>query len=212
VRVASGLRPDLRRLSLLNDARSEPIGSGMLAPHVATAVSLTLSGIEKKLGGQPILRGIDLEVDAGELAVLVGPSGCGKSTLLRTVAGLEEADAGTIRFGDRDVTHLPPRDRDLGMVFQSYALYPHLTVRENLAFGLSLRGADHALITSRVKEASEMLGLGTLLERLPKALSGGQRQRVAMGRSARRFVSRSRSSTPSSAPRCSTSRTTRSRR
>ena len=144
--------------------------------------SLTLSAIEKKLGGQPILRGIDLAVKEGELVVLVGPSGCGKSTLLRTVAGLELPDAGTIRIGDNDVTQLPPRERDVGMVFQSYALYPHLTVRENLGFGLMLRKSAKSLVEERVREVSAMLGLDALLDRYPKDMSGGQRQRVAMGR------------------------------
>jgi ABC-type sugar transport system ATPase subunit len=144
--------------------------------------SLTLSAIEKKLGGQPILRGIELQVKEGELVVLVGPSGCGKSTLLRTVAGLEFPDAGTIHIGAKDVTQLPPRDRDVGMVFQSYALYPHLTVRENLAFGLMLRKSAKSLIEERVREVSSMLGLDALLDRYPKDMSGGQRQRVAMGR------------------------------
>jgi sn-glycerol 3-phosphate transport system ATP-binding protein/multiple sugar transport system ATP-binding protein len=139
-------------------------------------------GLKKSFGGNPILKGIDLEVPEGSFAVLVGPSGCGKSTLLRLVAGLETADEGTIHIGGRDVTQLPPRDRDIAMVFQSYALYPHLTVRENLAFGLKLRGAAASEIATRIAEASTMLGLDTLLERLPKQLSGGQRQRVAMGR------------------------------
>jgi sn-glycerol 3-phosphate transport system ATP-binding protein/multiple sugar transport system ATP-binding protein len=139
-------------------------------------------GVKKAFGDNPILRGVDLEIPEGSFAVLVGPSGCGKSTLLRLVAGLEEADEGTITLADKDVTRLPPRDRDVAMVFQSYALYPHLTVRDNLAFGLELRGTAKSDIAKRIDEASKMLGLEPLLERLPKQLSGGQRQRVAMGR------------------------------
>jgi ABC-type sugar transport system ATPase subunit len=139
-------------------------------------------GVTKAFGAQPILRGVDLDIPEGAFAVLVGPSGCGKSTLLRLVAGLEEADAGTITLAGRDVTHEPPRARDVAMVFQSYALYPHLSVRDNLAFGLKLRGASAREIEDRIKEASAMLGLDALLARLPKQLSGGQRQRVAMGR------------------------------
>ena len=144
--------------------------------------TLTLHGIYKSFGAQPILRGIDLTVKDGEFVVLVGPSGCGKSTLLRTIAGLETPDAGTVRIDERDVTSLPPKDRDVGMVFQSYALYPHLTVRENLSFGLSLRKERSEVVAARVQEASQMLGLGALLDRYPRQLSGGQRQRVAMGR------------------------------
>ena len=144
--------------------------------------SLTLAQIEKTLGTTPILRGIDLDVTDGELVVLVGPSGCGKSTLLRTIAGLELPDRGTVTIGTRDVTRLAPRDRDVAMVFQSYALYPHLSVRENLAFGLRLRGETNAAISERIAEVARTLGLEKLLERLPKQLSGGQRQRVAMGR------------------------------
>ena len=139
-------------------------------------------GIKKSFGSTSILKGVDLEIPEGSFAVLVGPSGCGKSTLLRLVAGLEEADEGTIMLGDRDVTRLAPRDRDVDMVFQSYALYPHLSVRDNLEFGLQLRRTPRAEIDKRVDEASAMLGLDKLLDRLPKQLSGGQRQRVAMGR------------------------------
>jgi ABC-type sugar transport system ATPase subunit len=144
--------------------------------------SLTLRAIQKKLGGSPILRGIDLSVEDGELVVLVGPSGCGKSTLLRTIAGLEVPDSGEVHIGDRDVTRLAPRDRDVAMVFQSYALYPHLDVRENLAFGLKLRGESAKVIDERVREVAAMLGLEELLGRYPREMSGGQRQRVAMGR------------------------------
>jgi sn-glycerol 3-phosphate transport system ATP-binding protein/multiple sugar transport system ATP-binding protein len=144
--------------------------------------SVTVNALNKQFGQTHVLKGVNVDIPDGAFAVLVGPSGCGKSTLLRLLAGLEQADSGSIRFGDRDVTRLEPRDRDIAMVFQSYALYPHLTVRDNLAFGLKLRRADPAEIERRVAEASEMLGLGPLLDRLPKQLSGGQRQRVAMGR------------------------------
>ena len=144
--------------------------------------SVTVTALKKKFGQTEVLKGVDVRVPEGHFAVLVGPSGCGKSTLLRLLAGLEEADTGKIELGDRDVTRLEPRDRNIAMVFQSYALYPHLTVRENLAFGLKLRKTDPAEIEKQVKRASDMLGLGALLDRLPKQLSGGQRQRVAMGR------------------------------
>jgi sn-glycerol 3-phosphate transport system ATP-binding protein/multiple sugar transport system ATP-binding protein len=144
--------------------------------------SVNVTSLLKQFGQTSVLKGVSLDIPDGAFAVLVGPSGCGKSTLLRLLAGLEQADSGTILFGDKDVTRLEPRDRDIAMVFQSYALYPHLSVRENLAFGLKLRKADPAEIARRVDEASEMLGLGPLLDRLPRQLSGGQRQRVAMGR------------------------------
>jgi ABC-type sugar transport system ATPase subunit len=144
--------------------------------------ALSLRSIRKVLGSNAILAGIDLEVSDGEFAVLVGPSGCGKSTLLRTIAGLETPDAGSITLGGADVTRAEPRERDVAMVFQSYALYPHLTVRDNLAFGLRLRGEPESVIRARIDEVSQMLGLGALLDRLPKDMSGGQRQRVAMGR------------------------------
>ena len=144
--------------------------------------SVVVRDLHKKFGETHILKGVSIEVPQGSFAVLVGPSGCGKSTLLRLLAGLEEATSGTIHFDERDVTSLAPRDRDIAMVFQSYALYPHLSVRENLAFGLKLRKTEQAVIDERVKHASKMLGLDALMDRLPKQLSGGQRQRVAMGR------------------------------
>jgi multiple sugar transport system ATP-binding protein len=125
---------------------------------------------------------VTLEIGDGEFMVLVGPSGCGKSTLLRLVAGIEEPTAGSVHIGERDVTRLQPRKRDIAMVFQNYALYPHLTVRGNLGFGLRLRRVEKAARERRVHEVAEVLGLGDLLERRPGALSGGQRQRVAMGR------------------------------
>ena len=146
------------------------------------AIRCAVRGVTKAFGATPILRGVDVEIEEGTFAVLVGSSGCGKSTLLRLVAGLEEADSGSLWLAGKDVTRLPPRDRDVAMVFQSYALYPHLSVKDNLAFGLKLRGAGESEIAARIKEASAMLGLDALLDRLPKQLSGGQRQRVAMGR------------------------------
>ncbi|MGH3949928.1 MAG: ABC transporter ATP-binding protein [Pseudonocardiaceae bacterium] len=135
--------------------------------------------------GSPPVRAVDklgLTVDDGEFLVLVGPSGSGKSTALRMVAGLEDVDEGEIRIGDRTVTDLPPKDRDIAMVFQSYALYPHMSVAENMGFALKLRGMSKQDIQSRVANAAELLDLSKYLERKPKALSGGQRQRVAMGR------------------------------
>jgi len=133
-------------------------------------------------GQNPAVDDFTLEVREGEFLVLVGPSGCGKSTTLRMVAGLETPTSGRIYIGGRDVTDLPPRDRDIAMVFQNYALYPHMTVRENMSFALKLRHVPKAEIARRVAEAAETLGLGPYLDRLPKALSGGQRQRVAVGR------------------------------
>ena len=143
---------------------------------------LRLQGVEKSYGKVQAVRGIDLDIAEGEFAVLVGPSGCGKSTLLRCIAGLEEVDAGTVTIGDDVVNDVRPRDRNLAMVFQSYALYPYMNVRENIAFGLKARRTPAAEIESRVRRAADMLGIEALLERLPRQLSGGQRQRVAIGR------------------------------
>src|SRR6201997_5269614 len=133
-------------------------------------------------GGVVAVDDVSLTIGSGEFLVLVGPSGCGKSTLLRMIAGLEQVTEGTISIGDRDVTDLPPRSRDVAMVFQSYALYPHMTVRENLGYGLKVRKTPKQEIRERVTRAAELLGLDKLLDRKPAALSGGQRQRVAMGR------------------------------
>jgi multiple sugar transport system ATP-binding protein len=132
--------------------------------------------------GTRAVDGITLDIEDGEFMVLVGPSGCGKTTALRMVAGLEEISEGVIRIGERVVNHVPARDRDIAMVFQSYALYPHLSVYENIAFGLRLRKVAKSEVDSRVKEAARILGLEPFLKRKPRALSGGQRQRVAMGR------------------------------
>ena len=132
--------------------------------------------------GTRAVSGMELEIDDGEFMVLVGPSGCGKTTALRMVAGLEEISEGVVKIGDRVVNHVPPRDRDIAMVFQSYALYPHLSVYDNIAFGLKLKKEKKAEIEQRVQEAARILGLEPFLKRKPRALSGGQRQRVAMGR------------------------------
>src|SRR6266498_1511829 len=131
---------------------------------------------------RPAVDSLDLEIGDGEFLVLVGPSGCGKSTSLRMLAGLEDVDKATIYIDDRDVTHLPPKARDIAMVFQNYALYPHMSVYENMAFALKLRKTPKPEIDRRVKEAAALLQLEEYLTRKPKALSGGQRQRVAMGR------------------------------
>ncbi len=142
-----------------------------------------LQGVRKVYdNGQVAVKDATFEVADGELMVLVGPSGCGKSTLLRMVAGLEEISGGTLTIGDRVVNDVAPKDRDIAMVFQSYALYPHMTVAENLAFGLKLRGHDKATIDKRIAEAAQTLGLTEMMDKLPKAMSGGQRQRVALGR------------------------------
>ncbi len=143
---------------------------------------LTLQGVVKQYGAHPILHGIDLAVKDGEFVVLVGPSGCGKSTLLRIIAGLETTSGGKILIGDEDVTTQQPGDRGIAMVFQSYALYPHMTVRKNLSFGLENLSLSKQDIDARVAEAARMLAIEPLLDRRPKQLSGGQRQRVAIGR------------------------------
>jgi multiple sugar transport system ATP-binding protein len=191
------------------------------------------ANVSKRYGSVAVIDALDLEVRDHEFMVLVGPSGCGKSTALRMVAGLEEISGGTITIGDRVINGLPPKDRDIAMVFQNYALYPHMTVRENLEFGLRIRKMPRAEMDRLVGETVEILGLGALLDRRPRELSGGQRQRVAVGRAIVRkpavFLSTSRSptSTPSCGCRCaprsrscsnasrrrrSTSPTTRSRR
>jgi len=142
-----------------------------------------LKDVEKTYpGGVKAVSDFNMEIGDGEFVVLVGPSGCGKSTTLRMVAGLEEITSGTIRIGDRVVNDVPPKDRDIAMVFQNYALYPHMTVRDNLAFGLKLRKYPKKEIEERVRDAARILGLSEFLDRRPKALSGGQRQRVAVGR------------------------------
>src|SRR6476646_7268516 len=132
--------------------------------------------------GTRAVNDVNLDIHDGEFMVLVGPSGCGKTTALRMVAGLEDISEGVLKIGDRVVNYVAPRDRDIAMVFQSYALYPHLSVYDNIAFGLKLKGVDKAEIEKRVQEAARILDLEPFLKRKPRALSGGQRQRVAMGR------------------------------
>jgi multiple sugar transport system ATP-binding protein len=145
--------------------------------------TITLDGVTKVFGDRVVaIDDVSLEIGDGEFMVLVGPSGCGKSTILRILAGLEEVTAGEVRVGDRDVTDLPPKDRDIAMVFQNYALYPHMTVADNLGFGLKLRKTPKDERASRVTDVARILGLEPLMDRKPAELSGGQRQRVAMGR------------------------------
>ena len=144
--------------------------------------SVSITAVKKNFGPVPILHGVDIEIQDGSFTVLVGPSGCGKSTLLRMIAGLEEISGGEIRIGSTRVNDLPPKARDIAMVFQNYALYPHMTVRENMAFSLTLAKAPTEEVDSKVARAAEILALESLLDRYPRQLSGGQRQRVAMGR------------------------------
>ena len=144
--------------------------------------AVTLRGVHKSFGSTAVVHGVQLDIADGEFCVLVGPSGCGKSTLLRMIAGLEEISGGEILIGDRVVNNVAPKERDIAMVFQNYALYPHMTVYDNMAFSLKLAGVAQAQLDQRVREAAEILGLTDYLERYPRQLSGGQRQRVAMGR------------------------------
>ncbi|MBP7659614.1 MAG: sn-glycerol-3-phosphate ABC transporter ATP-binding protein UgpC [Burkholderiaceae bacterium] len=143
---------------------------------------VAIRGVQKYFGETHIIKGVDVGIEDGQFCVLVGPSGCGKSTLLRMIAGLEEITGGTIEIGGRVVNDVAPKERDIAMVFQNYALYPHMKVYDNMAFSLKLAKADKAEIERRVQEAARILGLGQLLDRYPRQLSGGQRQRVAMGR------------------------------
>jgi multiple sugar transport system ATP-binding protein len=144
--------------------------------------SVAISDVRKAFGPLEVIHGVSVAIADGEFVVLVGPSGCGKSTLLRMIAGLENITAGEIRIGERVVNNLPPKARDVAMVFQNYALYPHMTVAANMGFSLKLAGAPKAAIDERVRRAADILGLNALLGRFPRQLSGGQRQRVAMGR------------------------------
>src|SRR3954471_7881194 len=144
--------------------------------------SVEIRNVRKSFGATQILHGVSVDIADGEFVILVGPSGCGKSTLLRMIAGLENVTAGEIRIGNRVVNDVPPKERDIAMVFQNYALYPHMTVADNMAFSLKLKRAPQSEISSKVNRAAEILGLTKLLDRYPRQLSGGQRQRVAMGR------------------------------
>src|SRR5438477_8116905 len=144
--------------------------------------SVAIRDVHKAFGATRVIQGINVDIRDGEFVVLVGPSGCGKSTLLRMIAELENITSGEISIGNRVVNNLPPKERDIAMVFQNYALYPHMTVAANMGFSMRLRGAPKSEIDARVKRAAEILGLTPYLERFPRQLSGGQRQRVAMGR------------------------------
>jgi multiple sugar transport system ATP-binding protein len=144
--------------------------------------TVDIRGVHKAFGPTKVIHGVDISIEDEEFVVLVGPSGCGKSTLLRMVAGLEQISDGEIAIGGKVVNDVAPKDRDIAMVFQNYALYPHMTVYDNMAFSLKLRKAEKALIDQRVRQAAEILGLNPYLDRYPRQLSGGQRQRVAMGR------------------------------
>jgi len=143
---------------------------------------VAIRDVRKAFGSVEVIHGVSVLIGDGEFVVLVGPSGCGKTTLLRMIAGLENITAGEISIGERIVNHVPPKERDIAMVFQNYALYPHMTVVDNMSFSLKLRGAPAAEIRERIKRAADILGLALLLDRYPRQLSGGQRQRVAMGR------------------------------
>ncbi|HET9469867.1 MAG TPA: ATP-binding cassette domain-containing protein, partial [Usitatibacter sp.] len=144
--------------------------------------SVRIRNVHKRFGGTHVIRGVDIDIADGEFAVLVGPSGCGKSTLLRMIAGLEEISEGHIEIGGRVVNDVLPKERDIAMVFQNYALYPHMKVRDNMAFSLLLAKRPRSEIDARVEKAASILGLAEFLDRYPRQLSGGQRQRVAMGR------------------------------
>lgn len=144
--------------------------------------SVTIGQVQKYFGQTHIIKGVSIDINDGEFCVLIGPSGCGKSTLLRMIAGLEEISGGEIKIGATVVNNMPPKERDIAMVFQNYALYPHMTVRDNMGFSLMLAKKDRATIEDRVGKAADILGLKSLLDRYPRQLSGGQRQRVAMGR------------------------------
>jgi multiple sugar transport system ATP-binding protein len=169
----------ISRVPVVEKSRPEKAAQQLEGDEMA---SVAIRDVRKAFGSAQVIHGVDIAIDDGEFVVLVGPSGCGKSTLLRMIAGLENITAGEIRIGERVVNHVPPKERDIAMVFQNYALYPHMTVTDNMSFSMRLRGAPKAEIDARVRRAADILGLGDLLGRFPRQLSGGQRQRVAMGR------------------------------
>jgi multiple sugar transport system ATP-binding protein len=176
-----------RRVDVVNTIFADSALSGLVIAegglYHRPVAGIELAGVTKRFpGGTLAVDDVSLEIGDGEFVVLVGPSGCGKSTLLRMIAGLEEVSDGSVLIGGRDVTDLAPRHRDIAMVFQSYALYPHMTVRQNLGYGLKVRRTPKQDVAKRVNQVAELLGLDALLDRRPSALSGGQRQRVAMGR------------------------------
>src|SRR5215217_7076062 len=144
--------------------------------------AVEIRNVRKAFGATAVIHGVSIDIQDGEFVILVGPSGCGKSTLLRMIAGLENITAGEIRIGARVVNNVPPKERDIAMVFQNYALYPHMSVADNMAFSLKLKRAPKTEIAAKVNRAAAILGLEKLLDRYPRQLSGGQRQRVAMGR------------------------------
>jgi multiple sugar transport system ATP-binding protein len=169
-------------LPLVNTTSAETLEVGRFGLYHRAMAEIELDGVGKTYGSVRAVEEVSLRIEDGEFLVLVGPSGCGKSTLLRMIAGLEDTTEGEIRIGGHDVTDLPPRKRDVAMVFQTYALYPHLSVRQNIGYGLKTRRVEKAEIARRVADVAALLGLEDLLDRRPAQLSGGQRQRVAMGR------------------------------
>src|SRR5262249_34923852 len=164
------------------DDRRQACKNSVGAAREERMASVQIRDVRKAFGAVEVIHGVDVKIGDGEFVVLVGPSGCGKSTLLRMIAGLENITSGESRIGERVVNNVPPKERDIAMVFQNYALYPHMTVAANMGFSLRLRGAPKSEIDTRVNRAAEILGLVPLLDRFPRQLSGGQRQRVAMGR------------------------------
>jgi multiple sugar transport system ATP-binding protein len=181
VGTAAGEAPSAIALQRARETKNQEL-LPWLAGKEEWMASVAIRDVRKAFGSTTVIHGVDVAIGDGEFVVLVGPSGCGKSTLLRMVAGLENITSGEICIGDRVVNNLPPKERDVAMVFQNYALYPHMTVAANMGFSMRLRGAPKSEIDARVNRAAEILGLGPYLERFPRQLSGGQRQRVAMGR------------------------------